>query len=174
MISTRISTRRRSVSFNKLRNTANLRNCVLLNRNHPILHNNEIKEQRDNRQHLSVRITSHHDEYSTKVRHNSRNSLNLININTTRNITNPLQRLRLATWNIRLLNKKAAPICDLVISKRIDILALTEMWLSADYNTDSTLAGVLNTLQDFDFLHLPCTAGPGGGVGVLLRKGFTV
>ena len=48
------------------------------------------------------------------------------------------------------------------------------MWLSADYNTDSTLAGVLNTLQDFDFLHLPRTVGPGGGVGVLLRKGFTV
>ena len=174
MISTRISTRRRSVSFNKLWNTANSRNCVLLNRNHPILHNIEIKEQRDNRQHLSVRITSHHDEYSTKVKHHSRNSLNLIKINTTRNTTNPLQRLRLATWNIRSLIKKAAPICDLVISKRIDILALTETWLSADYNTDSTLAGVLNTLQDFDFLHLPRTAGPGGGVGVLLRKDFTV
>ena len=32
----------------------------------------------------------------------------------------------------------------------------------------------MKTLHNFDFLHLPRTAGPRGGVGVLLRKGFTV
>lgn len=45
-------------------------------------------------------------------------------------------------------------VCDLVISKRIDILSLTETWLSTNNNSDPTLAVILNTLQDFDFINL--------------------
>ncbi|XP_048587372.1 uncharacterized protein LOC125570182 [Nematostella vectensis] len=89
------------------------------------------------------------------------------------------------------MNRKAASICDLVISKRIDVLALVETWLTAENNSkstvveetstrlpvpncsDPTVADVINTLRDFDFIHLP-RAGRGGGIGFFLRKALNV
>jgi len=41
-----------------------------------------------------------------------------------------LQYIRLATGNVRSVNYKSAIITDFVISKKLDILALTEPWLS--------------------------------------------
>lgn len=70
-------------------------------------------------------------------------------------------------WNIHSLSKKAASICDLVISKRIDILALTETWLTTLNTNNTTVAEILNTLRDYDFVHQPRTTGKGGGIGVL-------
>lgn len=103
------------------------------------------------------------------------NLSNLIPILTVkRTHTNNLPRLRLGTWNAHSINRKAASICDLIISKRIDILSLTETWLTSKNNSDSNIAEILNTLQDFNFLHHPRLIGKGGGVGVLLRKGLNV
>lgn len=70
------------------------------------------------------------------------------------------------------INRKAALICDL-ISKQINILTLTETWLSDNDNGNITLAEILNTLKDHQFVHLPCTTRKGGGVGVL-QKGFDI
>ena len=154
-IPTRVSTTR-SNSFYFHQNGANLHNCIPISTYSPIL----------------VRITSCHKENSA-AGYNTRNSMNLININIAKQASKSLPRLRLATWNAHSLNKKAASICDLIISKRIDILSLTETWLSGN-NSDCNVAEILNTLQDFEFLHLPRIARKGGGVGVLLRKGFNV
>ena len=66
-------------------------------------------------------------------------------------------------------------ICDLVVSKRLDILALNETWMQEHgANSDPALASVINTLQDFDFIQTPRSNGRGGGVGIFLRKGFNV
>ena len=71
-------------------------------------------------------------------------------------------------------NYKSAAICDLIISKRLDILAITEIWLSGDHHVNNTIAEILNTLNDFDFHHVPRVNRVGSGIGVLLRKGFKV
>ena len=65
-------------------------------------------------------------------------------------------------------------MCDLVISKRIDILAVVETWLSTDNISDPTLADIINSLQNFNFIHLPREMRRGGGVGFFLRKGLNI
>ena len=72
------------------------------------------------------------------------------------------------------MNKKSASICDLLIANHFDILALTETWLSSRSNGNNTITEIINTLADFVFLHIPRSAGTGGGVGILLRKGFEI
>ena len=107
--------------------------------------------------------------------HNRRNPLNLVDVN----ITKPSQccssLIRFATWNVQSLNKKSADICDLIISNHLDILAVTETWLSEiDYQNNNSVAEILNTLKDFAFYHVPRVNRAGGGIGVFLRKGFSV
>ena len=86
-----------------------------------------------------------------------------------------LNKVKSALWNAHSVNKKAAPICDFIIAKHIDILATTETWLTArDFNDNNSIAEILNTLRDFDFHHIPRLNRTGGGVGVFLRKGFKV
>lgn len=87
----------------------------------------------------------------------SHSSRNVIQKNTVK-LTTGNTRL-LATWNSRLINKKSASICDLVISKRIDILALTETWISDEINYSTTLtttiAEITNILKDHQLIHVP-------------------
>ena len=165
-IATRISSASRfNTRFNG--NTANFGNLVLLSTNNSSLHkfslsasdssmhkfSNKIRLNKG--RHIPVWTTSRHDEQWIKNTHNARNLLNLININTTKNSTVP--RLRFAFWNIRSMNrKKVGTICDLVVSKRLDILALNETWMQEHgANSDPALASVINTLQDFDFIQTP-------------------
>ena len=104
-----------------------------------------------------------------------RNHLIVIPCQPQRKSSNRSPRLHLAHWNIRSLNKKAVPVCDLIISERIDILAITETWLPAEYKSDTTLAEIGNTLKDFDSVHLPRkTSRSGGGVSVFLKRGLAV
>ena len=177
-IPTRITTTKRRYLFIQNQNTANLRNCIVISK-WPVLHTNDVEVSQDNDQHLSipVRITSRHTKKSTMTIHNSRNSRNLANltsINTVKSSSDYMPRLRFGTWNAHSLSKKAASICDLVISKRIDILSLTETWLAVNNNSEPAVAEMLNALQDYEFLHSPRSDRKGGGVGVLLRKGFSV
>ena len=137
--------------------------------------NLNVNDVKDNSRHLHaipVRVSSRSVGKSV-ICQAQRNINNLIDIKATNQSSKYTPRLRLATWNAHSINKKAAPICDLVISKQIDILTLTETWLTETTN-DTTIAEILNTLQDYEFLHLPRSTGRGGGVGVLLRKGFNI
>ena len=83
------------------------------------------------------------------------------------------QRLRFAVWNAHSINSrnKSAALCDFVISHRLDILALTETWLTGDHRNSRTLADINNTLPNYSFHHSPRCHSRAGGVGVLLRNG---
>ncbi len=81
---------------------------------------------------------------------------------------------RFAHWNARSITNKTASICDLVISEKLDILAITESWLHGDNRDDPTLADIHNTLPDFSSYSIPRVGRKGGGVLLLLRKGFNV
>lgn len=80
---------------------------------------------------------------------------------------------KLAVWNVRSLGNKSSVIADLVLSKNLDILILTETWLNGDNTDDLKINDLLNTLCDHEFISAP-RQGKGGGIGILLRKGFTL
>ena len=60
------------------------------------------------------------------------------------------------------------------MSRRLDILVLTETWLSTKSSDSNTVAEITHTLQDHNFIHLPRSDRKGGGVGILLKKGFGI
>ena len=80
-------------------------------------------------------------------------------------------RVRLATLNARSMKNKAASLADMVSSKKIDILAITETWLKPS-DTFSCLSDL--TPPEFSLLHKPGTHGRGGGVGFLISNEFKV
>ncbi len=96
---------------------------------------------------------------------------NLVQIPLESNVSNCGPRLRFAVWNARSIKNKITSLCDLIISERVDILALTETWLTG---SDSfVIADLTNTLQDHDIYHLPRT-NRGGGVAVIVRRGLAI
>ena len=97
---------------------------------------------------------------------------NLIPIQPVKTKHNP--NIKFGIWNAQSKNKISASICDLIISKHLDILAVTETWMSGCAYDSNTVAEILNTLKDFEFHDIPRQNRAGGGVGILLRKGFTV
>ena len=80
----------------------------------------------------------------------------------------PLQKsnkIRLATANIRSIREKGAVLSDLVKSKHIDILAITETWLKPD-DTKACVADVHHQAR-----HSKGTR-TDGGVGILISDIF--
>ncbi|XP_072048691.1 uncharacterized protein [Amphiura filiformis] len=83
-------------------------------------------------------------------------------------------RARFSHWNARSIGNKTASICDFVISNKLDVFAITESWLNGDSKDDKALADLQSTLPDFDSYSIPRCDRGGGGVFLLLRKGFKV
>jgi len=67
-----------------------------------------------------------------------------------------LQNIRLPTSNVMSVHNKSASIKELVLSKKLDILALTETWLSPHYTT-SCISD--NPPPDYSFNHQPRQSG---------------
>ena len=65
-------------------------------------------------------------------------------------------------------------LCDFVINDHIDILAVTETWLSGDDRDNPSLADLTSTLPNYQWHHIPRKGRQGGGVGVCIKKGFKV
>ena len=83
-------------------------------------------------------------------------------------------RARFALWNARSVANKTAPLCDFIISAKVDILAITESWLNGDSRDDHIIADLYNTLPDYISYSIPRLNRSGGGVLLLLRSGFKV
>ena len=123
--------------------------------------------------HIPTRLTTARNDSRWKT-HQSRNLNNTINIGTDRRAPKTTSCVRFAVWNAHSINKKSASICDFVMSRRLDILVLTETWLSTKSSDSNTVAEITHTLQDHNFIHLPRSDRKGGGVGILLKKGFGI
>ncbi len=82
-------------------------------------------------------------------------------------------KVRLGLWNARSILKKSAAVCDIIQSNRLDMLALTETWLTTDVNNNS-LSEILHNLKDFSIVQIPRATGKGGGVTLLHRKAFSI
>ena len=81
---------------------------------------------------------------------------------------------KVALWNARSIATKHASMCDFVISEKLDILILTETWLKGDSRDDHVIAEIENTLPDHQLIHVPRSSGRGGGVAVIMRKGYSL
>ena len=79
--------------------------------------------------------------------------------------------MRFATTNLRSLRQKSAALADLISSKQIDILAMTETWLSS-CDTAACLAEI--SPPGFSLFHCSRPSGRGGGVALLVRESFKV
>ena len=75
--------------------------------------------------------------------------------------------MRFATTNLRSVRHKSAALSDLMLSKHIDILALTETWLSA-FNTSACLADIYP--YGFCLYQHPRRSVRGGGVAFLVPE----
>ena len=81
---------------------------------------------------------------------------------------------RFATWNTQSMKNKTTHVCDLIISERLDILAVTEAWLTGDHRDNHALADVKVTLPGYEVHCAPRTARRGGGICIIHRKEFQV
>ena len=79
-----------------------------------------------------------------------------------------------ALWNARSIRPKISIICELVLSNNLDILAITESWLTGDYRQDHALADLALHLPNYTLHHIPRENRTGGGVCVLLRTSYNV
>ena len=95
-----------------------------------------------------------------------------------RNIQNLVQmqyfhssNIWLGVWNSQSIKKKSRSICDLVISNHLDVLAITETWLTGK-SWNSTVAEILNTVKGYKFYDVSRVSRTGGGAGVFIQRGF--
>jgi exonuclease III len=72
--------------------------------------------------------------------------------------------LSISHYNCRSVINKAAQLNDYIIDKDIDIIALTETWLSTDTASESDIITAL-VPQGYSFLHKPRQDKNGSGTG---------
>ena len=77
--------------------------------------------------------------------------------------------LRFGVWNARSPKTKVSSLCDLLLSRSLDHLSVTESWLTS--NDSITIANLTNSLEDDAVYHLPRSTRRGGGLAVIARKG---
>ena len=79
--------------------------------------------------------------------------------------------LRLGTVNAHSMRDKAPALSELVVSKGIDLLGITETWLTIR-ETSSDLAEMTPPPHGFSFFQTPRVDTRGGGVGLFVSTAF--
>lgn len=79
--------------------------------------------------------------------------------------------LKLGLWNARSMTNKTHAITDLIVEHDLDVLVITESWLSGDSKRDGLiLADLRSSLPNYDFTHRPRLSSKGGGILLLYRS----
>ena len=98
------------------------------------------------------------------------NPVNLINIHLQTTCSRPKHPCSLSTVNMRSLNGKSSLLMEHVISAKIDLCLITEVWIN---NTNTEVMSDLNS-QGYEFVPIPRKNRPGGGIGLLHRATYSV
>ena len=77
---------------------------------------------------------------------------------------------RIGLWNARSMTNKTECITDLIINSNLDILVITESWLTGDRRDDLVIAAIKSTLPNYSILQCPRIGSKGGGLCVLHRS----
>ena len=72
------------------------------------------------------------------------NSSNLVHIPLQPMTNNCAPLVKFAAWNARSIKPKTVSVCDFIISSKLDILAITESWLTDDDRSNRALADIKN------------------------------
>ena len=99
--------------------------------------------------------------------HSGRNDNNLVRIPLISN--RPCPPLCFGVQNALSLKTKGSSLCDLMLSCSLDLLSVTESWLTS--NDSITIADLTNSLEDYAFHHLPRSTRRGDGLAVIAGKG---
>ena len=75
--------------------------------------------------------------------------------------------LKVCHWNARSIRNKTTTCTELILDHKVDIMFLTETWLSVD--SDQVAIGEL-TLSGYNFINVPRRTDNHGGIGVLYRS----
>ena len=118
---------------------------------------------------------SSHNAHYTKSNnfHYTLHSRNVNNLKQIEICRQKEMKLRFAVWNARSIAKKAAIVCDIIQSNKLEILAITESWLGKNTD-DSSITEILNRLKTYSFVHVSRESGKGGGVGVFYSKQLSI
>ena len=83
--------------------------------------------------------------------------------------------IRFATWNARSIKAKhkSTALCDFVINNQLDLLTVTETWLTGTDKDNRAIADIKNTLPNYQLYHIHRQQKQGGGLAVLLRDGLS-
>ena len=107
------------------------------------------------------------DKLSPSTRFRGVNHNNLIRPNLSISC-NHGKMLQLGLLNARSVRNKSLSTADLIIDRKLDILAITETWLKGDI-TDNVIVGEL-VPSGYSILSVPRTDRVGGGVALIFRK----
>ena len=77
----------------------------------------------------------------------------------------------MATVNVRSIRQKSASFSDLVTTKNLDVVAITDSCLKAG-ETSAALADI--TPQGYSLIHEPRQGKQGGGVAIMTNNKFDV
>ena len=111
------------------------------------------------------------DKLSPSTRFRGVNHNNLIRPNLSISC-NHGKTLQLGLLNARSVRNKSLSIADLIIDRKLDILAITETWLKGDI-TDNVIVGEL-VPSGYSILSVPRTDRVGGGVALIFRENLVV
>ena len=95
-----------------------------------------------------------------------------VNLDNIRVIKPTSSGVKAAVINCRSVKNKSAALVDHIIDSNLDIIALTETWLSTD-DRDQRIIGEI-TPPGYNFLQVPRLGKKGGGVAVLCRDNFKI
>ena len=96
---------------------------------------------------------------------------NITSISTTKSTSG--SGLTIGSLNVQSARNKSDVICDIVTEHDIDILTLTETWLTFQDKDDLHVKGL--TLPGYEFLHVPRKGNGGyGGVGILHKANIKI
>ena len=79
-------------------------------------------------------------------------------------------RTKVACWNARSMMNKTTHVCELIISERLDVLAVTESWEKGDRRDEHTKASIKVTLPGYEIYSIPRIGRKGGGICIIYRK----
>jgi len=121
---------------------------------------------------LVTNRTEQYNGYYNAICHH--NLVNIaLNSNNNQPIINSVPKINIGVLNCRSLRNKTDFIQDHIIDNNLDVMAMTETWLSSNEAANTAYINTL-TKAGFNFNHVPRTDRKGGGVAVLTHNSLKV
>jgi len=133
---------------------------------------NEIADYNGHNYPIPTIISQRNIYYSNRTEIYRTNAINYTNLLPVQRCAQLKNLLTITHLNARSICNKSEETSQFIVDNNIDILAITETWLTGT-ETDH-LPVRCTTPNGYDIIHKPRTRGKGGGVAVIFKKELTV